>query len=271
MIELMRKELDREDRPGIKAQRARELLQVMTLKIISDLGYCRHIAFQGGTALRLLHGLNRFSEDLDFSLVKDEGFDPKAMMERVAGQSLKWGLPAEVKLGAEKTVAGGWLKYPGLLQSLGLSPLKSQKLSIKLEIDLNPPRGGELETSLISREFTFPVVNFTLPSMFATKLHACFYRRYLKGRDFYDLAWYLGRKIRPDYQLLNNAIRQTEGKSPGIDDGNFIRFLTEKIGGCDLARAKKDVEPFLFDRGELALFDRGLMIGLAERNYPPLH
>ena len=267
MIELLQKELDRETRPDLKVHRAREFLQVMTLKIIGDLGYYRQIAFHGGTALRLLHGLNRFSEDLDFSVIKKNGFDPADMMERVAGQTREWGLPVEIKTGREKTVAGGWIKYPGLLQSLSLSPLKSQKLSIKLEIDLNPPEGGQVETSLISREFTFSVANFTLPSMFSTKLHACFYRPYLKGRDFYDLAWYLGRKIRPDFQVFNNAIKQTEGKSPNIDEGNFKQYLKDKIKDYDLARAKKDVEPFLFDRGELSIFDSGLIIGLVDRNY----
>lgn len=267
MIELMRKELDREDRPGIKAQRARELLQVMTLKIISDLGYCRHIAFQGGTALRLLYDLRRFSEDLDFSLVGRTGFDPRAMLERVGERTREWGLGVETKPGREKAVFGAWLRYPGLPKSLGLSPLAGQKLSIKLEVDLNPPRGGEVETSLISREFTFPVATFTLPSLFATKLHACFYRRFLKGRDFYDLAWYVGRRVRPNYTLLNNAIKQTQGRSPGIDEDSFKDFLKEKLRGCDLARARRDAEPFLFDRSELALFDTGLILGLVERSY----
>ena len=83
-------------------------------------------------------------------------------------------------------------------------------------MDTNPPKGGRTAETPLNKTYIFSVRHFDLPSMLATKLHACFYRKYTKGRDFYDLVWYLGRKVFPNLELLNNAIQQTEGKSRGL-------------------------------------------------------
>ena len=137
--------------------------------------------------------VRRFSEDLDFSLVKKEDYSFSRMNDDLLKALALAGLKAESKPKSERTVHSTMLRFPGVLKAIGLSPLESQKLSIKLEVDTNPPKGGHVQTRIIQRAYVFNVAHFDLPSMFATKLHACFYRTYLKGRDYYDFI----RKQRP--------------------------------------------------------------------------
>ena len=156
------------------------------------------------------------------------------------------------------------MKFSGLLKELGISPMPSQKLSIKLEIDTNPPAGWELGSTIVSKIYTFNIVHYNLPSLYAGKLHACFYRRFTKGRDFYDLIWYLGKKVKPNFTLLNNAIAQTQGKNLGISESNFKAYLLDSIKRIDFASAKKDVERFLEDKSGLNLFDLKLISNTIE-------
>jgi len=102
----------------------------------------------------------------------------------------------------------------------------------------------------------FTVTHNDIPSLFATKLHACFFRGFIKGRDFYDLLWYLGKKIKPNFDLLNNAIQQTHpGRTP-VTESNFKEFLENELGRIDLRKAQQDVARFLEDKQELKLIDR---------------
>jgi hypothetical protein len=139
---------------------------------------------------------------------------------------------------------------------------KTQRVFIRLEIDTNPPSGWKTELSLVSEAFVFTILRFDLPSLYATKLHVCFFRRYIKGRDIYDLIWYLGKDLLPNFTLLNNAIEQTEGKNPALDRNNFKEFLISKIEKIDFAKAKRDVERFLVDKDELRLFNKELLINV---------
>ena len=104
--------------------------------------------------------------------------------------------------------------------------------------------------------------------MYATKLHACFYRKYTKGRDFYDFIWYMSKKTQPNYKLLNNAIKQTEGKNIGINEKNFQNFLLEHIQKIDFKTAKKDIERFLEDRTEIKLLDYQIIHEAIKSAYP---
>lgn len=139
---------------------------------------------------------------------------------------------------------------------MGLSNISSQKLSISVEIDARPPEGWKTDISLISKTFVFTVTHYDLPSLYATKLHACFFRKYTKGRDFYDLVWYLGKKILPNFTLLNNAIAQTESKRIVVTEKNFRDFLLERLGKVNFVKVREDVGRFLVDKGELKLLDR---------------
>ncbi|HBR15680.1 MAG TPA: hypothetical protein DD723_09135 [Candidatus Omnitrophica bacterium] len=237
-----------------KLNRARELLQLLVLKIMYDKDWFNPLVFTGGTALRVLFDLRRFSEDLDFSLVKKDKYDFQKFVDQIkTGMSLN-GLMVEARPKDEKTVHSTILKFPGLPHKLGISPLKDQILSIKLEIDTNPPEEGRVETTVVNKTYLFTVRHFDLPSLFATKICACFYRKYLKGRDFYDFFWYLGKRIQPNYALLNNAIEQAQGRSPGIREENVQDFLLEKLKRVDLKSLAGDVERFLEDKNEIKLF-----------------
>lgn len=259
MIDLIKQHIEGAVTPGEKLNRAREMLQFAALKIMYDKGQYDHVAFTGGTALRVLYDLRRFSEDLDFSLVDADKYEFKHVLNDVIVGFKQYGLVVEADPKTKKTVHGAMLKFKGLLKELGLSPMASQNLLIKIEIDSNPPKGGKLESAIVNKLFMFSVRHFDLASMFATKLHACFYRKYVKGRDFYDFIWYLSRKTVPNFILLNNAITQTQGANPGIDGNNLAAFLMKKIRGIDFSIARKDVEGFLEDKNELKLLDLKLL------------
>lgn len=246
-------------KPGMALQEklnvTREFLQILSLKIMNEKKLFDQIAFLGGTSLRIIYDIKRFSEDLDFSLVKKEGYDFNKIHQKLLKSFQLYGLPFEAKPSAERNVHSMMMKFTGLLKELGISPLPAQKFSIKLEIDANPPEGWKLTNTIVSKIFMFNVIHYDLPSLYAGKLHACFYRTFTKGRDFYDFVWYLGKKIKPNFTLLNNAIKQTQGKDAGITEENFKKFLLDNIQRIDFEYVKKDVERFLEDKTELKLFD----------------
>lgn len=255
MIDVMKQQFKSGMSVYEKLNVTREVLQILCLKIMNEKKIFEQIAFVGGTSLRVIYDIKRFSEDLDFSLVKKEKYDFDKIHQELLKSFQLYGLPFEAKRGTERNVHSMMMKFTGLLKELGISPLPSQKLSIKLEIDANPPDGWRLSNTIINKIFMFNIIHYDLPSLYAGKLHACFYRTFTKGRDFYDFVWYLGKKIKPNFTLLNNAIQQTQGKDAGITEGNFKGFLLDNIQRIDFEYVKKDVERFLEDKTELKLFD----------------
>ena len=148
------------------------------------------------------------------------------------------------------------LKFPNLMRRLGISNLSGQKLSIRLEIDSKPPAGWEVENTVINKVYLLNVTHLSLSSLYATKLHACFFRKYAKGRDFYDLVWYLGKRVTPNYTLLNNAVKQTQSRDLKLSPKNIADFLLKRLSKVDFSIIKKDVERFLEDKSELALLNQ---------------
>ena len=264
MEDIIRTLLSKEASLEAKTNRLREFLQVLILRELYDLGYFKYLSFVGGTALRLLYDLRRFSEDLDFSLVGRTGYDCTTLTDRVQQRLGYHGFDIDLQMNDQKTVQNVDIRFKNLLFAYGLSRIKSQRLYIRLEIDTNPPHGWQSKVSLVNRIFVFTVTHFDLDSLYALKIHACFYRKYTKGRDFYDLIWYLGKKVKPNLVLLNNAVKQTEGEDPRITSDNFRDFLADRLTRTDFTKARKDVERFLEDKSELRLFDRRLILGLLD-------
>ncbi len=262
MIDLIKNILLEIQSREAKIHKTREFLQLLLLKILYDSGYFKNLAFCDGTALRVLYNSKRFSEDLDFSLINKERYNFAGLVDKVVYQLEKNGFSTDVKKRKEKTVQSAMIKFKHILFVLGLSNLKSEKLFIRFEVDSNPPKGWNTEISLVNKDFVFTVTHFDIPSLFATKLHACFYRKYTKGRDFYDLLWYLGKRALPNFELLNNAIEQTEHKKINIQKGNFKGFLQERLANIDFATVRKDVERFIEDKNELRLLDKDLILKL---------
>lgn len=242
-----------------KVNKLREILQLLVLKILQDKGYFADIAFVGGTALRVLYDMRRFSEDLDFSVISKKNYDFLDIISKIKHEFKLYAVELETKAKLAKTVQSSMLKFPGLLNALGISGLEKQKLSIKLEIDSNPPSGWQIENTVVNKIYMLNITHFNLPSLCATKIHACFFRKYIKGRDFYDLVWYMGKKIKPNYKLLNNAIKQTHKKSPGLSEENIKDFLLDKMRGIDFSMIRKDVERFLEDKNELKLLEKSVI------------
>jgi predicted nucleotidyltransferase component of viral defense system len=229
---------------------AREFLQELILQIIDRKGYFKNLAFVGGTALRTIYDLPRFSEDLDFSLVNPKSFNFKHMLA-----ALKWELELsdfamEEAFGKEKTVQSDFIKFKGLPYDLGLSEHKNEKLFVKLEIDTMPPPGFITEIVMINKNFLFKVRCYEPASLFAAKLHAVLFRKYVKGRDYYDLLWFLTRKTPVNYELLSNAAAQTEKKTFPINREALKRLLAAKIDKADFGHIRNDVRPFLAKKEE---------------------
>lgn len=264
MIDVIKQKIAGSSSNEEKINKTREFLQLLALKVLFDRKYFNNVAFVGGTALRVLYDLKRFSEDLDFSLIHAKDFAFKSLINDLKNDLNHYGLSVEVPLKDKNTVNSCMIKFPGILNDLGLSGFKDQKLSIKFEIDTNPPKGWGLALTPVTSSFVFAVNHFDLPSLFATKIHACFFRKYSKGRDFYDLIWYLGKKVKPNYKLLNNAIIQTEHEHKELDQKNIRDFMKEKIKHLDFPDLRKDVERFLEDKSELNMIEKDILTGIID-------
>ena len=240
----------------------REHLQLLILRIIDEKGFFQNMAFVGGTALRILYDLKRFSEDLDFCLVNKTNFFFEKLLNDIKRELDLQGLEVEVVGKDKKTVAATFIKFNKLLHELNLSFHKDQNLTIKLEIDQNPPKGFKTELSVINKLFLIAINHYDLPSLFASKLHALLCRKYQKGRDYYDLIWYVGRRIEPNFTLLNAAIEQTEHHSLNLNRVNLKQTLKKRIEESDFDRLRQDIQPFLVDPAELRFFEKSYFLKL---------
>jgi len=224
----------------------REYMQALVLRSLHESEAFQCLAFVGGTALRFLHGLPRFSEDLDFSLHSSVGYVPQKWMEKVKRDLILAGLSPLVNWSERTTVNVAWIKIAEVLKDTGLAAMADQKLSIKLEIDTRPPGGAQTQNLVIERHRMFAVRCYELPSLMAGKVHALITRKYAKGRDWYDFLWYSARRpsVEPNLVLLQNALDQTQG--PGtLDSKQWPKYVTDKINSLDIEKIKEDVLPFL--------------------------
>ena len=233
----------------------REYLQILILKILDEKGHFQSLAFVGGTALRILYDLQRFSEDLDFSVIDKKSYSLKKIAADLQYELEKYNLTANLTYKDNKTVAVVNIKFARLLFDLGISNLKNEKFYIKMEIDERPPKGFQTKLCVINKDFFVAINHYDLPSLFAGKLHAILFRKYTKGRDYYDLLWYLSHHTQPNLELLNQAILQTQGKNLHLDENKLEVLLTEKITKTDFKKVLKDVEPFLQNNSETRLFN----------------
>ena len=239
--------------------RIREYIQKFLLYILYKRKLYQDLVFVGGTALRFLYGIKRFSENLDFSLsYKAKKYDFKNILRATQEEFIASGYKIEVKYDMSKNVHSAFLKFPHLLFEYGLSGHKDEKISIKIEIDKNPPRGGGEEVTLYNSIFMFYLLHYDLASLFAGKLHALLCREYTKGRDWYDLLWYLTtfKELEPNFVMLNNAIGQAMRKPLRIDKKNWKDKLKGAIDNFDIEKAKDDIRRFLENRGEIELLTK---------------
>ena len=211
--------------------------------------------FHGGTCLRMVCGMNRFSEDLDFLLKQpDPGFRWQGYLDSVRKDCAQESIPFEVQ---DKPLAGtavqkAFLKTGSIGTILALDlpfeRYRTRKIRIKLEVDTNPPAGSTFTTSYITFPVTAPLTTQSLESGFALKLHALLCRPYVKGRDWYDLVWYLARRTRPGLDLLGHALHQ-QGPWAGQQTTVTLRWVQDNLEAAirrmDWTAARDDVQRFL--------------------------
>jgi predicted nucleotidyltransferase component of viral defense system len=241
-------------------QALREIMQEIALAGLYRAGFFNHAAFYGGTALRIFHGLDRFSEDLDFSLTeKDKTFKLEPFFQAVTTEFQALGMQISWKVKEKKEISAidsAFLKADTLWQELTLetdlpiqNPVEKPRITIKLEIDTWPPLEFKTENRLLLKPFSFYVPCFTLPHLFAGKLHALLFRKWtnrVKGRDWYDLEWYVRQGVSLSVNhFLRRATESGDWAQPSIDKDQIIALLREKIHVVSINQMKDDVIPYL--------------------------
>lgn len=227
---------------------AREYLQARILEALQRSGAMIPLAFQGGTALRFLYNIARFSEDLDFALERPgAGYDFRAYLKAVQSTFSAEGYNVQVKISDQKIVHSAFVRFYGLPYELKLSPQPTEALSVKIEVDTNPPKGAGLEVDLVRRYIPLRLQHHDRASLLAGKLHAILHRDYAKGRDLYDLMWYLSDPSwpEPNLALLGNALAQTHWQGPQPTPENWRGLIFERLENLNWPAALADVRPFL--------------------------
>ncbi len=227
---------------------AREYLQARILGSLQRLGAMIPLAFHGGTALRFLYASARYSEDLDFALERAASqYDLRSYLRAIQAEFAAEGYIVELKVSDRKVVHSAFVRFTRLPHELGLSPHRSEVLSVRIEVDTNPPAGAVLATTVVRRHITLQLQHHDQASLLAGKLHAILQRPYLKGRDLYDLLWYLSDPTwpSPNLILLNNALQQTGWTGQRVTEENWRGIVRGRLEGVAWHRAVADVSPFL--------------------------
>ncbi|MGA8164465.1 MAG: nucleotidyl transferase AbiEii/AbiGii toxin family protein [Waddliaceae bacterium] len=244
--------------PSTKAEELnafKEIAQEITLSALSRGDLFKQAAFQGGTCLRIIHGVPRFSEDLDFIFFEeDRAFKWEPFFHEIVLEFEVYGFELEVKdrSQAKDAVKKAFLKENSFGKVLKLiyerDRSDTRTIQIKLEVDTHPPIGSTFESRLVDFPFPFSVVVQNLPSLFSGKIHALLCREFIKGRDWFDFVWYVARGVPINYVFLENALVQHgpwKEKPLAIDKDWVKEALDEKVRSIDWKAAKADVENLL--------------------------
>lgn len=254
-----------------KKNAIKEIMQEIVLAALAKTDFFKNTAFYGGTALRIYYGLDRFSEDLDFTLIlADDSFTLEPYIKSIKKVVASLGLSVEI---AEKNkrnvsnVKSAFLKGNTKEQFLVFYPDMDhdefihvgEKIKVKLEIDINPPLFATTETSYRLLPFPFEVKVYDKPSLFAGKLHAVIARNWksrVKGRDFYDYIFYLSTNTPVNLKHLESRLKQTNSMDENIILSRelLIDILNERFDNIDFYEAKRDVQPFIKNTGNLDIW-----------------
>tara|TARA_R110000868_G_C10938140_1_gene766848 strand:+ start:1241 stop:2098 length:858 start_codon:yes stop_codon:yes gene_type:complete len=238
----------------------REIMQEITLAGLSRTDFFERAAFYGGTALWVFYGLDRFSEDLDFSLLKpDTNFSIEPYFKAVLDEFKSLGLTVSIKEKKkikQTAVDSAFLKAETIWQEIVLEDIiketgvrSNKTLKIKIQVDRQPPLNFKTEEKLLLHPFSFYVKCFTNPSLFAGKMHALLFRKWktrVKGRDWYDLEWYIKKGIPLDVNhFLTRAKDTNDWKEDSISNQQIIELLDAKIKSVSFSSIKEDVVRFI--------------------------
>lgn len=260
----------------------REILQSIVLVGLSRGGFFNKASFYGGTALRIFYGLNRYSEDLDFTLnEKDETFDFEYYFKSINDVASSYGLELEfstkVKM-VETPIESAFAKlntYQTLIKLKVDKNLlkilhKDEVMKVKFEVDCNPSLGFDKEVKWLDLPEFASISVLDQPSLFAGKIHAILCRSYknnVKGRDYYDFLFYMRQKIKPNMNYLRNKLIETQKlKENDYFDINVLKnMLMEKIESIDFNQVKNDAQKFIFKNENLEYFSKELFVDMIKR------
>lgn len=248
----------------------REILQQTALLGLGRHGFFEKAAFYGGTALRILYGLDRFSEDLDFTLLNpNENFDFTPFLEGMRKELASFGFNMDVTKktkSIETSIVSAFMKMNTIELYLAIGEEKkakntihNEKVQIKLEVDISPPPNARYENHLVLNPVTFYVLTLHKSDLFAGKMSAILYRAWkgrVKGRDWYDLIWYIQNKVPLNLSYLEACLKQSENleTSASLDRHQLIEMLNTKILSIDWESAKADMRSFISDPQRLDIW-----------------
>ena len=256
----------------------KEIVQEIVLSGLSRGGFFDKAVFYGGTCLRIFHGLNRFSEDLDFALLnKDEDFKIENYFPAIKKELVSYGLDMDVvkkeKSKGDNDIQSAFVKGNTQILLMSFFPnnnevdnvIKDQTIKIKFEIDTDNPKGGVVETKYRLLPAPYEIKVFDEPTLFAGKIHAILCREYknrIKGRDYYDYLFYCAKGTKINLEYLENKLKNSNKMSSDtkLDLPSLKKMLQERFASVDYNLARKDVSSFITDQESLSLWSKELFL-----------
>ncbi len=245
-----------------------EVMQQVVLAGLARGGFFKEAAFYGGTCLRIFHGLKRYSEDMDFSLLqKNPDFKLENYFQAIIDEARVVGREVSITRKEKKNfgkVESAFLKDNTDVYNLSFQTEKT--LKIKIEVDTLPPLEFQTEQKLLVQPTSFMTRCFTLPDLYAGKMHALVFRQWknrIKGRDWYDFEWYIRNGVPLDFKHLQIRAKEFNGIDLTIEE--FQNLLRERLSSGDIQSVKADVEPFIINKQELDIWSNDYFLQLADR------
>lgn len=256
-----------------------EIIQEIALVGLSKSKFFESAAFYGGTSLRILYGLDRFSEDLDFSLLKpNPNFNLQTYLRGVEEELLGFGLNVRIEQKIKQkhsSILSAFLKTNTLETFLLIDISEKEKkkiaineqLKIKFEVDTDPPQDFDTEMKFLLSPIPFSIRSFTLPSLFAGKMHALLFREWkirIKGRDWYDFIWFVSKQVPLNLKHLELRMRQSKhwNELNSLTPTILQNILKDKIEKLSIDLAKQDILPFIKDKRKLDAWSKELFLSL---------
>lgn len=261
-------------------QALREIMQEIALAGLQRSGFFEKAAFYGGTALRVFYGLDRFSEDLDFSLLEvNPDFSLEPYLKGIVTEFSALGITVSVKEKSKTNrtnIDSAFLKSDTVWKELVLEGIIPQEgigmrpaIRIKLEVDTEPPLGFETEEKLLLKPFSFYVKCFKQSDLFAGKMHALLFRKWktrVKGRDWYDMEWYIKKGIPLNLDHFRvRAIDSGDWRHRTISQDQFMLLLRDKIASVSFNNIKQDISRFIQDDQKLNIWSQNYFLDLIEK------
>ena len=233
-----------------------EVMQQIALAGLARGGFFQKAAFYGGTCLRLLHDMHRFSDDMDFSLLEpDRDFHFEDYFPAVVEEFKLAGKDVEIKMkhkGQPSAIESAFLKESSDVFDIGFTTEKRQK--VKIEVDIDPPPKFSTEMCVLNEPRSCIVRAYTLPDLFAGKVSAALFRKWkhrIKGRDWYDVAWYIAKRVPLDLAHLVERAKESAPEADVSTPEKVIAAFNARIDSIDFENARVDVEPYVMDKADL--------------------